>query len=83
MTTSLQWKLTNAIIAIEILMMKSQKAIEERFGWKFIRINPSDNSYDISMVMNIIRSQIKKSSKRSLIDRILEKLLGLQFKSNQ
>ena len=83
MTTSLQWKLTNAIIAIEILMMKSQKAIEERFGWKFIRINPNDNSYDISMVMNIIRSQIKKSSKRSLIDRILEKLLGLQFKSNQ
>ena len=82
MTTSLQWKLTNAIIAIEILMMKSQKAIEERFGWKFIRINPNDNSY-ISMVMNIIRSQIKKSSKRSLIDRILEKLLGLQFKSNQ
>ena len=64
-------------------MMKSQKAIEERFGWKFIRINPNDNSYDISMVMNIIRSQIKKSSKRSLIDRILEKLLGLQFKSNQ
>ena len=82
MTTSLQWKLTNAIIAIEILMMKSQKAIEERFGWKFIRINPNDNSY-ISMVMNIIRSQIKKSSKRSLIDRILEKLLGLQLKSNQ
>ena len=39
-------------------------------------------SFDISMVMKIIRRQIKKSSKRSLIDRILEKLLELQFQSN-
>lgn len=52
--------------------IKRQKAI------KFIRINPEEHDFNISKVYQ----HIKNSSKRSWIDGILKRLLGLEFRSD-
>ena len=49
----------------------------------FIRINPDERDLNILKTINEIYSHIKKSSKKSLTDKISKSLLQLEFKSNQ
>ena len=48
----------------------------------FIRINPDEENFNIFRDINKIRRHIKKSTKKSLIDKISKKMLKLEFKSN-
>ena len=63
-----------------------QKAIEKELGCKFIRIDPSKEGFDVNIelgrIQNYIVKSTKKLAKKSLIDDILKRLLGLEFKSN-
>ena len=60
--------------------IRRQKAIENELGCEFIRINIRIN------IQNYITKSTKKlteeSTKKSLIDELSNKLLGLEFKSN-
>ena len=60
-----------------------QKAIEERLGCEFIKINPDkENSYIIKAI-NEIFGHIKQLPKETLVNKILfKKLLGIEFKSD-
>ena len=62
--------------------IKRQKAIEKQLGCVFIRINPDEESFNIFKSINQIHRHIKKSTKKSLIDKIAKRLLELEFKSN-
>ena len=70
--------------------IKRQKAIEKELGCEFIRINPDEECFNIAKAINEIRRHIKKSTKKlteestqkSLIDELSNKLLRLEFKSN-
>ena len=63
-----------------------QKEIEIELSWKFIRIKPDEESFNISKVNNKIFRHIKESNKKlnkkSLIEKISLRLLELEFKSN-
>ena len=59
-----------------------QKAIEKELGCVFIRINPDEENFNIFKAINEIYEHIKKSTKKSLIDKISKRLLELEFKSN-
>ena len=67
-----------------------QKAIENELGCEFIRINPAKENFnifvEIGKIQNYITKSTKKlteeSTKKSLKDELLNKLLGLEFKSN-
>ena len=48
----------------------------------FIRINPDERDLNILKTINEIYSHIKKSSKKSLINKNSKILLELEFKSN-
>ena len=48
----------------------------------FIRINPDEENFNILRDINKIRRHIKKSTKKSSIDKISKKMLKLEFKSN-
>ena len=48
----------------------------------FIRINPDEENFNIFKEINKIHRQIKNSTKKSLIDNLSKRLLGLEFKSN-
>ena len=48
----------------------------------FIRINPDEKDFNIVKEMNKTHRHIKKSFKKSLIDKIWKRLLELKFKSN-
>ena len=48
----------------------------------FIRINPDKENFNIFKEKNKIRRHIKKSTKKSLIDDLSKRVLGLEFKSN-
>ena len=49
---------------------------------KFIRINPDATDFSICRLMNQIRMHIKQSTKKSIIDNLSKRHLGLEFKSN-
>ena len=59
-----------------------QKALEKEIDCVFIRINPDEKNFNIFKEINKIHRQIKKPTKKSLIDDISKILLELEFKSN-
>ena len=69
--------------------VQKQKALEKKLNSKFIRIDP-DKDFNIFKAINEIHRHIKKSTKKltenstkkSLIDELSNKLLRLEFKSN-
>ena len=68
---------TNRNINNEI---ERQKALEKELNCVFIRINPDEKDFNILKAINEIYRHIKKSSKKSIIDKISKRLL--EFKSN-
>ena len=62
--------------------IKRQRAIEKELGCVFIRINPDEENFNIFKAINKIQRHIKKSMKKSLIDKISKRLVGLGFNSN-
>ena len=62
--------------------IQRQRAIEKELGCVFIRINPDEKNFNIFRAINKIHRHIKKSTKKSLIDKISKRLLKLEFKSN-
>ena len=66
--------------------LKRQKALEKELSCEFIRINPDEKDFNIFKIIDEIHRQIKKltekSTKKSLIDELSNKLLRLEFKSN-
>ena len=62
--------------------IQRQRAIEKELGCVFIRINPDEENFNIFRAINKIHRHIKKSTKKSLIDKILKSLLKLEFNSN-
>ena len=70
--------------------IRRQKALEKELSCEFIRINPNEKDLNIFKAINEIHRPItkstkkltKKSTKKSLIDELSNKLLRLEFKSN-
>ena len=62
--------------------IKRQRAIEKELGCVFIIINPDEENFNIFKAINKIQRHIKKSMKKSLIDKISKRLVGLGFNSN-
>ena len=62
--------------------IQRQKALERELNCVFIRINPDEKDFNIFKPISEIYRHIKKSSKKSLIDKISKRLLELEFKSN-
>ena len=67
--------------------IERQKAIEKELGCKFIRINPAKKDFvEIGKIQNYINKSTKRlteeSLKKSLIQELSNKLLRLEFKSN-
>ena len=60
--------------------IERQKALERELDCVFIRINPDEKDFKILKAINEIYRHIKKSSKKSIIDKISKRLL--EFKSN-
>ena len=63
--------------------IKRQRALERELGCVFIRINPDVIDFNIFKEINKMHRHIKKSSKKSLIDKISKRLLELEFVENQ
>ena len=61
---------------------KRQKAMEQELGCKFIRIYPDKDDFDIFRANNEIFKHIKQSIRKTLINKILRRLLPLEFKSD-
>ena len=59
-----------------------QKALVKELNCVFIRINPEEKAFNIFKEINKIHWHIKKSFKKSLIDKIWKNLLELELKSN-
>ena len=70
--------------------IQKQKALEEEFNCKFIRINPGKENLDIfveigkiqNFIIKVNRKLTEKLAKKSIIDEISNKILRLEFKSN-
>ena len=70
--------------------MKNKKIIEEELGCKFIRIDPSRENFDIAYEFSRIKYYLlkstnkatKKETKKETIDEVSDRLLNLEFKSN-
>ena len=62
--------------------LQRQRAIEKELGCVFIRINPDEKDFNIFKEINKIHRHIKKSTKKSLIDKISKGIFKLEFKSN-
>ena len=62
--------------------IERQKVLEKELDCVFIRINPDEENFNIFKEINKVHRHIKKSTKKSLIDDLLKRLLGLEFKSN-
>ena len=62
--------------------IQRQRALERELNCVFIRINPDAVDFNIFREINKIHRHIKKSSKKSLIDKISKKLLELEFVKN-
>ena len=48
----------------------------------FIRINPDEKKFIIFKEINEIHRNIKKSTKKSLVENLSKRLIELEFKSN-
>ena len=66
--------------------IERKKALEKELGCEFIRINPTKENFnifvEIGKIQNYIVKSTKKSTKESLMDELSNKLLILEFKSN-
>ena len=66
--------------------IRRQKALEKELGCEFIRINPAKEDFnifvEIGRIQNYIAMSIKNLTKKTLIDELSDKLLRLEFKSN-
>ena len=70
--------------------IKRQKALEKELGCKFIRINPGKENFNVFKVINEIfrhfkesnRKSTEESTKKYLVDELSNKLLRLEFKSD-
>ena len=62
--------------------IQRQKALEREINCVFIRINPDAVDFNIFREINKIHRHIKKSSKKSLIDKISKRLLELESVKN-
>ena len=56
--------------------------MKKKLDCKIIRINPDAADFNIYRLINQIRMPIKQSTKKSIIDNLLKRPLGLEFKSN-
>ena len=54
--------------------MKEKKKIKKKLGWKFIRINPDAENYDIFVEIGKINDYIAQWNKEGEIKEIKEKL---------
>ena len=59
-----------------------QKAIEQEVGCKFIRIDPDKEEFDIFRAINEMIRYIKRSTKKTLINKMSTSLLGLKLESD-
>ena len=62
--------------------IERQKALERELNCVFIRINHDEKNFNVFKEINKIHRHIKKSSKKSLIDKISKRLLELEFKQH-
>ena len=66
--------------------MKRQKALVKELSCEFSRINPDEKDFNSFKTINEINRQIKKltekPTKKSLIDELANKLLRIEFKSD-
>ena len=62
--------------------IQRQQALERELNCVFIRINPDPVDFNSFREINKIHRYIKKSSKKSLIDKISARLLELKFVSD-
>ena len=62
--------------------IQRERVIEKQLGCVFIRVNPDEGNFNIFSAINQIHRHIKKSTKKSLIEKISKRLLKLEFKSN-
>ena len=62
--------------------IERQKVLEKELECVFIRINPNEENFNIFKEINKIHRQIKKSTKKSLVDDLSKRLLELEFTSN-
>ena len=66
--------------------IRRQKTIKEELGCEFIRIYPDEENSNIFKAINEIhrhiKESIKKPTKESLMNKLSNKLLRLEFKSN-
>ena len=66
--------------------IERQKRIEEELGSKFIRIDPSTENFDIvdefSRIKDYLLKSTNKETKKETIDEISDRLLDLEFRSN-
>ena len=62
--------------------IQRQKALERELNCVFIRINPDEKDFNILKVINEIYRHIKKSFKKSLMNKFSKRLLELESKSN-
>ena len=59
-----------------------QRALEKELDCVFIRIDPDEENLNISNAIYKIHRQIKRQTKKLLIDDLSKRLLGLEFKLN-
>ena len=62
--------------------IQRQQALERELSCVFIRINPDAVDFSIFKEINKIHRHIKASSWKSLIDKISERMLELEFMHN-
>ena len=62
--------------------VQRERAIEKQLGCVFIWVNPDEENFNIFSAIIQIHRHIKKSTKKSLIEKISKILLKLEFKSN-
>ena len=62
--------------------IQRQRAIEKELDCVFLRINPDEENFNTFRVLNKIQIHIKKSTKKSFIDKILKRLLELEYRSS-
>ena len=56
--------------------MKRQKAVEQELGCKFIRIDRDKEGFNIFRTINEIFRHFKRSTKKTLTNKITTRLLG-------
>ena len=62
--------------------IQRQQALDRELNCVFIRVNPDAVDFNVFKEINKIHRHIKKSSKKSLIDKISKRLLQIEFVSD-